>query len=63
MRARQTNNGIATAFVRATTERGDPATVNGDLERYLAVTAADVQRVAHTYLSAENRTVVEYLPA
>ena len=63
VRARQTNNGIATAFVRATTERGDPATVNGDLERYLAVSAADVQRVALTYLGAENRTVIEYLPA
>jgi zinc protease len=63
VRGRQTNNGIATAFVRATTERNDPEAVNADLDRYLAVTAADVQRVAHTYLGAENRTAVEYLPA
>ncbi len=63
LRARQTTNGIAMAFVRATTERGDPATVNTDLDRYLAVTAADVQRVARTYLVPHGRTVIDYLPA
>ena len=62
VRSRQTANGIAQALARATTERGDPETVNGDLARYLAVGADDVQRVARTYLRAENRTVVEYLP-
>ena len=50
-------------LVRATTERGDPEVVNGDLARYLAVTPDDVQRVARTYLRTANRTVVEYLPA
>jgi zinc protease len=49
--------------VRSTTERGDPEAVNGDLARYLAVSAEDVRRVARTYLRAENRTVIEYLPA
>jgi predicted Zn-dependent peptidase len=49
--------------VRATTERGDPAVVNADLARYLAVTPDDVLRVARTYLRPENCTVVEYLPA
>ncbi|MEO7039910.1 MAG: pitrilysin family protein [Candidatus Elarobacter sp.] len=63
VRSRQTNTGIALALVRATTERGDPASVNGDLARYLAVTPDDVRRVASTYLRAENRTAVEYLPA
>jgi zinc protease len=63
VRGRQTNNGVALALVRATTERGDPDAVNGDLARYAAVTAADVLRVARTYLRAENRTVIEYLPA
>jgi zinc protease len=62
VRSRQTANGIAQALARAATERGDPESVNGDLARYLAVTADDVQRVARTYLRAENRTVVEYLP-
>jgi zinc protease len=63
VRARQTNNGVAMALARATTERGDPAVVNTDLEHYLAVSAADVQRVARTYLTLENRTTIEYLPA
>ncbi len=63
VRSRQTCNGIAQLLARAAAERGDPATVNADLARYLAVSAADVQRVARTYLRPENRTVVEYLPA
>ncbi|HEX3469023.1 MAG TPA: pitrilysin family protein [Candidatus Elarobacter sp.] len=62
VRSRQTNNGVALMVVRAATERGDPELVNGDLARYLAVTADDVLRVARTYLRPENRTVVEYLP-
>jgi zinc protease len=63
VRSRQTHSGVALALVRATTERGDPESVNHDLARYLAVSAQDVQRVARTYLRAENRTVIEYLPA
>jgi len=62
VRSRQTNTGVALELVRATTERGSPGVVNHDLERYLAVTGEDVQRVARTYLRAENRTVVEYVP-
>ncbi|MDB5042256.1 MAG: peptidase [Candidatus Eremiobacteraeota bacterium] len=62
VRSRQTASGIALALVHATTERGDPGVVNADLDRYLAVTADDVRRVAQTYLRAENRTVIEYLP-
>jgi zinc protease len=50
-------------LVQSTTERGDPGLVNDDLARYLAVTGDDVVRVARTYLRAENRTVVEYMPA
>ncbi len=62
VRSRQTNTNVALEIVRATTERGDPELVNGDLARYLAVTAEDVQRVANAYLRAENRTTVDYLP-
>jgi zinc protease len=63
VRSRQTSNGIALALVRATTERGDPDSVNRELEQYFAVSAEDVRRVARTYLRPENRTVIEYLPA
>jgi zinc protease len=62
VRSRQTYNGVALAFVRTTTERGDPELVNRDLARYAAVSADDVQRVARTYLRDENRTTIEYLP-
>jgi zinc protease len=41
---------------------GDPAQANQQLARFQKVTAADVQRVAKKYFSAENRTVVQMLP-
>jgi zinc protease len=63
VRSRQTYNNIATALVRSAIVRGDPGALNGDLERYRAVTAADVQRVARRYLTPANRTTIEYLPA
>jgi zinc protease len=62
VRSRQTNTNVALEIVHATTERGDPEVVNGDLARYLGVTAGDAQRVARTYLRDENRTTIEYLP-
>ncbi len=62
VRGRQTYNGIALSLVRAAVERDDPAAVNTDLARYVAVTAADVQRVACRYFTPANRTVVEYGP-
>ena len=62
VRSRQTNSGVALMLVQSAAERGDPGLVNDDLARYLAVTGDDVVRVARTYLRAENRTVIEYLP-
>lgn len=62
VRGRQTYNSIAVALVRNAVERDDPAAVNADLDRYRAVTAADVQRVARTYFTEANRTSVTYLP-
>jgi zinc protease len=63
VRGRQTYNSIAVAIVRSAIERDDPGAINADLERYRAVTPADVTRVARQYLTLENRTTIEYLPA
>jgi zinc protease len=62
VRSRQTYNNIAVALVRSAVERDDPGALNSDLDRYRAVTDADVQRVARQYLTRENRTTIEYLP-
>ena len=40
----------------------DPNLANQRVDRIVRVTAADVQRVAKTYLTAENRTVVHVVP-
>jgi predicted Zn-dependent peptidase len=39
------------------------AEINGDLERFLAVTAADVRRVAAKYLDPANAVVIIVKPA
>jgi len=62
VRGRQSYNSIAVAMVRSAVERDDPRAINDDLDRYRAVTAADLQRVARRYLTRENRTTIEYLP-
>jgi predicted Zn-dependent peptidase len=41
---------------------GDANLLNRELDRYLAVTAADVQGVARRYFAPENRTVLDVLP-
>ena len=38
------------------------ATVNNDLDKYNAVTADDIRRVAQKYLTNANRTVVTVVP-
>jgi predicted Zn-dependent peptidase len=42
---------------------GDANLVRGELDRYLAVTSADIQRVAGRYFTESNRSVLEVLPA
>jgi zinc protease len=42
---------------------GDPDEINRQLERYLAVTAGDVQAACADVLTADNRVVLTYLPA
>jgi predicted Zn-dependent peptidase len=41
----------------------DLAEINSDLDRYLAVTANDVLRVARAYLTPENRITYLVVPA
>jgi len=50
LRQRETSLGKSQALGRATVLLGDPNRVNTELDRLQAVTAADVQRVAKTYL-------------
>ena len=45
-----------------TTFFDDPGLINTELERYRAVTAADIRRVAAEYLGEDNRVVLTYLP-
>jgi len=41
---------------------GDPAEINRDLDRYMAVTVEDIRAVARKYLTEANRTVVTVVP-
>ena len=63
IRGRQTALGRAEALQYFAHFAGDPARANTALEPYLAVTRADVQRVAGQYLTPQNRAVVITEPA
>ena len=41
---------------------GDANLINNELDRYMKVTKADIQRVANKYLTKNNRVVLHYLP-
>ncbi|HEX7091540.1 MAG TPA: pitrilysin family protein [Longimicrobiales bacterium] len=41
---------------------GDPAEINRDLDRYMAVTTDDIRAVARKYLTEANRTVMTVVP-
>jgi zinc protease len=60
VRSLQTHDNVAQALVRAAVIDGDPAVVNRAAPEELRVTPADVQRVARTYLTVANSTVVTY---
>lgn len=65
---RQVVSGLTSSLQKATQLAqfaafyGDPALINQRIERIAKVTAADVQRVARTYLVPANRTVVVTTP-
>jgi zinc protease len=62
IRSLQTAMGKAEALQQATLFYGDPGRIRTAMDPYMAVTAADVQRVARQYLRPENRAVVITLP-
>ena len=41
---------------------GETNLINTELDRYLAVTKEDIQRVAKQYYNTNNRVVLHYLP-
>jgi predicted Zn-dependent peptidase len=62
VRGLQSALGRAEALNRYEFFFGDASHIRGDLDRYMAVTREDVQRVARKYLDPQNRLVVITLP-
>ncbi len=54
--------GIAESLANYHMYFGDANLINTELERYLAVTKEDIQRVAKQYFQKDNRVVLYYLP-
>lgn len=55
--------GVASNLATAHCLLGNTALVNTEIDRYLAITAEDLQRAARTYFVNDNRVVLHYLPA
>lgn len=60
---RETVQQIADGLGRAAVLGGDPALTNTELDRYLQVTLADIQRVAREYFLSARRTVLTIEPS
>jgi zinc protease len=63
LKEREKADGKAQTLAEAAVLRGDPAAANRELNELQVVTADDVQALAKRYFAAENRLVIEYLPA
>jgi len=62
IRGNQRLETIAVNLATYHTYFGDASLLNKELERYMAVTREDIQRVANKYFRADNRVVLYYLP-
>jgi len=61
---RETNRQKALQLAHAIVmHKGDATKADGDFDVFMGLTAADVQRVAQTYFTPQNRTVLTILPA
>lgn len=54
-------SGIAESLANYHVYFGDASLINNELDRYLAVTKEDIQRVAKKYFNLDNRVVLYYL--
>jgi zinc protease len=63
IRGRQSVMGRAEALQWHNHFLGDPAAIRTEMERYMAVTPEDIQRVARQYLDPNNRAVIITQPA
>jgi zinc protease len=62
IRGRETAEGRATTLAEAVIIDGDPRAADAQLAAIARVTAADVRRVARTYLGANQSATIRYLP-
>ena len=60
---RETNQQKAQQLAHAVVIHHDITTADGEFDIFQNITAADVQRVARTYFTPENRLVLTILPS
>jgi len=54
--------GIAGSLARYHIIMGNADMINSEIDKYMKVTAEDIQNAANKYLDDENRVVLYYLP-